>query len=235
MDTRILDRIRKLNALAGNNPSEQEATLAAQKVQELLMEYNLTMRDIETREPEKNKQESYGKAEVDIDANKLTMTWKSLLFSGVARLNFCSVIRLSSATTRIAIIGKRSNVEVVCYLSDTLINQIERLSREASRHVLENKAMYQREFCRGAASRVLARMREQNERAQAASETCTALMRVTGKELDIAVKGFFPHLTYSSHRVNNSTGGYRDGQSAANGIGLNRGGIGQGQQRQISA
>jgi len=42
---KILDRVRKLFSLAGNNPSEEEATAAALKAQELISRYNLTVTD----------------------------------------------------------------------------------------------------------------------------------------------------------------------------------------------
>lgn len=40
---KMLEKVRKLMALAGNNPSEQEAQAAALKAQELIAKYNLDM------------------------------------------------------------------------------------------------------------------------------------------------------------------------------------------------
>ena len=40
---KMLDRVRKLLALAGNNPSEQEAQAAALKAQQLIAKYNLDL------------------------------------------------------------------------------------------------------------------------------------------------------------------------------------------------
>lgn len=45
--TKILAKIRKLLALAGNNPSQEEAQAAALKAQELLAEHGLSMAEVE--------------------------------------------------------------------------------------------------------------------------------------------------------------------------------------------
>lgn len=44
---KILDKVRKLLSLAGNNPSEEEAIAASLKAQELIAKYNLQLTDIE--------------------------------------------------------------------------------------------------------------------------------------------------------------------------------------------
>lgn len=43
----ILQKVKGLLALSGNNPSEAEATAAALKAQELIAKYNLTLTDVE--------------------------------------------------------------------------------------------------------------------------------------------------------------------------------------------
>ena len=43
----ILEKIRKLLALAGNNPDEHEATLASERAQEMLLKYNLSLFEVE--------------------------------------------------------------------------------------------------------------------------------------------------------------------------------------------
>ena len=44
---KILDKVKKLLALAGNNPSEEEAKAASLKAQQLMAEYNLTLTEAE--------------------------------------------------------------------------------------------------------------------------------------------------------------------------------------------
>lgn len=47
---KVLDKVKKLLALSGNNPSEEEAKSAALKAQKLMAEYNLTLADAEEDE-----------------------------------------------------------------------------------------------------------------------------------------------------------------------------------------
>ena len=46
---KVLDKVKKLLALAGNNPSEAEAQAAALRAQELIAKYNLTIADDEEK------------------------------------------------------------------------------------------------------------------------------------------------------------------------------------------
>lgn len=51
---KILKKIENLLALAGNNPSENEAIAAALKAQELMAKYNIELADIEGEKPKNN-------------------------------------------------------------------------------------------------------------------------------------------------------------------------------------
>lgn len=47
---KMLEKVQKLLALAGNNPSEEEAKAAAMKAQELIAQYNLDLSDLSSEE-----------------------------------------------------------------------------------------------------------------------------------------------------------------------------------------
>ena len=223
MEMKILDRIKKLQALAGDNPSESEAIAAAAKVQDLLLEHNLSMSDVDSHslgEP----QERIGKAEYAIpNANKLTITWKSILYHGIAKINFCETIKLNNST-KIALIGKPSNVQTVVYLADVLVRQIERMARAEGQTVLSNRALYEREYCLGAAQRVLRRLREAKDQATS-SGPGMALVVASGKQVDKVFRTFFPNIRHTRSSIGGRTSGYGAGQSAGNGISLPGGGI----------
>ena len=233
MVEKLLDRIKKLQALAGNNPNEAESHAAAAKVQALLFEHNLDMRDVEGHVL-KGREEAYERTDTYLKATAWTMKWKSTLYNGVSKHNFCHVV-FHSGSTRLTMIGKRSNIEAVCYLSEYLIGAIERLSVSGSRHILTKKAMYQREFCFGAMSRVLARLREERERAAQASGQSTALVVVSNRELQQVVSAHFPHLHQSKPTISNRSGGYAAGREAGGRISMPGRGVGQhGGQAQIA-
>ncbi len=223
MENKLLDRIKKLQSLAGNNPSESEAIAAAAKVQELLLEHNLSMADVDGHEVGETA-EKVGKARYTIpNADELTITWKSYLYHGIAKNNFCNSLS-HRGTLNISIVGKPSNVIAVCYLADVLINQIERLAAKEAKSVLRNKALFQREYCFGAAQRIVARLREARERSTA-SVTSQALVLASGAELARVFGGFFPDVRRVSTQVSGRTSGFGAGRNAGNGISLPGGGI----------
>ena len=76
---KILEKIKKLLALAGNNPSEEEAKSASLKAQQLMAEYNLTLAE----DDEDNKLE-FANAEFKCGADN---QWKYGL-AGVVAKNF---------------------------------------------------------------------------------------------------------------------------------------------------
>ena len=49
----VIEKVKKLLALSGNNPNEQEAQSALLKAQKMLAEYNISMAEVETVSPEK--------------------------------------------------------------------------------------------------------------------------------------------------------------------------------------
>jgi hypothetical protein len=79
---KILDRIQKLIALS-TSPNENEAAVAAEKAQALLIEHNLSMADV--------KASTHKKVEYTINNVKTTpYPWHRLLAQAVAKLYFCT-------------------------------------------------------------------------------------------------------------------------------------------------
>jgi len=62
---KLAERIRKLLALAGNNPSEAEAAMAMERASALLAEHNLTMAEVETLGTDDERIEGTYKSERD--------------------------------------------------------------------------------------------------------------------------------------------------------------------------
>jgi uncharacterized protein DUF2786 len=143
---RIAERIRKLLALASNNPSENEATIALEKASALMAEHNLTMAQVD----------AHGTGDERIEekhnAAYRQQTWARLIWGSVARLNFCMhrywhnnrgdtgwhikpggkhEKRPPREVDEHIIIGTRSNVEATKAMCDYLINTVERLARES--------------------------------------------------------------------------------------------------------
>lgn len=90
---RISDKIRKLMALAGNNPSEAEAAAAMAKAQELLASYNLDMAQLDqsTATADRDKRDAMGggvrlKQKVERSA---MFVFQRQLWQALAETNFC--------------------------------------------------------------------------------------------------------------------------------------------------
>lgn len=75
----VLEKVKKLFALASNNPSKEEAEIAALKAQELMAEYDLEMSEVNSVELEKT--EDIAEVPVDVKAKK----WKYVLAQIVAK------------------------------------------------------------------------------------------------------------------------------------------------------
>ena len=224
----ILNRVKKLLALTiERGATPEEAATACAKAQELLFEHNLSMSQVDTSEfgiPS----EKIENVEVNLDANTRTIGWKRSLLNCIAKNNFCSSLYVPG-TTKMHIVGKPSNVQVVEYMSVTIGAEIERLGRHAVKFVLTKKAAYITSFCNGATSTVISRLNEQERMNRTANAQSTALVVQSKGEIDKAFNAFFPRTTTVSRRRSVSDiGGYNAGREAGKNIGIHAG-IGQGQ------
>lgn len=123
---RVIERIKKLLALAGNNPNEAEAQAAAAKAQEMLEQHNLDIATIgrtaagRPRKDQKQKGGLYG--------------WQRKLWESVAKLNFCSYWSIkglkAGSTYEHRILGSHANVVSTELMADYLQKSIERLAQE---------------------------------------------------------------------------------------------------------
>ena len=99
MNDKILDRIRKLFALAGNNPNVHEAESAMKSAKRLLDKHNLSMFDV----AEKNE------VGIKIEDN-VNMPWIRTLYQAICLLYDCKyVLDKTSKPTKHLIIGTESN------------------------------------------------------------------------------------------------------------------------------
>ncbi len=230
----ILWKIKKLLHLADGtrNSNTEEAASAAAKAQEMMFKYNLDMADVDGLTEEDA--EVIGKDDYIVRANRNSLGWKGILLGGICSVNFCRVVHSGGeGSSKMTIFGKPSNVQVGVYLYEYLEREIGRLAVEGLQEngIFEHKAAWGRSFCMGAVHTVLRRLKEQRRQDETSTEKCTALVMVSDKQLDAAVRAEYPHLQ-TVRRTYQVNGGYGAGQRAGEGIGLHRG-VGQGVRRQI--
>jgi Protein of unknown function (DUF2786) len=124
---KIADRIRKLLALAGNNPSEAEAAAAMEPAAALMAEHNLTMMKVETSDEAQ-------RIETHYDGQRPRQTWARTIWNAVATLNFCLYYYQTPRPPRVgdrhSVIGTRVNVVSTQIMAQYLVETVERLARE---------------------------------------------------------------------------------------------------------
>ena len=227
----ILERIKKLHALATRNSNTHEAAAAAAKAQELCFQHNLELEEvIKVRGAEKA---PYVQADYVMKAGRNDAPWKRTLFDGICKANFCKAVQYPG-TSKMGVVGQRHNFEVVCYLFEYLTKEIERLALDSciKEGIFTKRARYIKQFCEGASASVYWRLKAQHKEQTASAEDCRALVVVKDKELDAAVRQIWPNLrkTYRSVTYGN---GYSQGQVAGRSIGINPA-VGQGSRGLLS-
>lgn len=111
-DEKVIDKIRKLLALSGNNPNEHEREQAMQRALEMLAKHNLTMSDVGPIGRDKPQLHL-----TDIHSDR----WRMILCSAVAELYYCRVLLRNG---RILFLGTPQNAAAAQEISSWLISII---------------------------------------------------------------------------------------------------------------
>ncbi|MEX0683416.1 MAG: DUF2786 domain-containing protein [Dehalococcoidia bacterium] len=204
-NARILEKVRRLLALSTSS-NEHEAALAAAKAQELLLTYNLELADVPAVQREDVTQEVLNTGN--------TASWVGVLLGSVARHNFGDAIYLGDGQR--AIIAQPHNIEVIKYLYDYLVREINRLADRgwASFDGYASSARrWKTGFRFGAISAIDARLEAERRKAQQASVDTRALIVTSDEAVRAAVHRYYPQLR--TRKVGGGDlGGYGAGRAA---------------------
>ena len=212
----ILSRVQALmNKTVEKGCTPEEAAAATALAQNLLFKHNLSL--AQAKDHKKADKEAIKNHTTKVQGAKVSHRWRQTLATVVARYNWCSVI-VDRESEVFWIIGKPSNVAVAEYLSEVVGDQIHKLGQKAC----DSRSFYM-SFCRGAIATIDRRLRAQQEANIHAAAGSTALVVQSEKELEEAVKNFFPKLKDArATRVTNSAG-YLAGKKAGESISMNKG------------
>jgi hypothetical protein len=162
---KIVERIRKLMQLAGNNPSEAEREAAMRKAHQLLIQHNLNIQDVqETVE--------------SVDVHPDTVAWKNepwrrTILSAIAKLYFCQVVfSVKERKVRANFVGMRVDAEVAKAVSNSILVS---LAHQAELHHRANGGGWV-SFANGAAQAIYWRCMDMIETAQNEKVPGTALV-----------------------------------------------------------
>ncbi len=120
---KIINKIRKLTALAERAGSEAEAETAMSLVHELLTKYNISIADIkstgDTEYEQRVFRETYGQA------------WVRIIYAAISSLYFCRCFyNTSEGRQNISVVGRPLNVETVKYIMEVVLRTANRQARE---------------------------------------------------------------------------------------------------------
>ena len=168
----VLKRIRALLAMSRGNANEHEAMIAGRKVQEMLVEFNLSESDVEQRDV-------HGKI---IEDNELMTSssnpWRRDVALAVARLYLCDYywchVKFNTAKRKCGyiradrhnFIGLAHNVVVAKEMFVYFVDTVERLAKD-SRKANKQTHAYEHAFRHGCATRLTARLWERTEQVTA--------------------------------------------------------------------
>ncbi len=129
IDAKLVERMKKLLALATNNDNEHQATAAMEKLTAMLEEHNLDMavlgKSDATRKDAKRKGGLYG--------------WQRKLWDSVAKLNFCVYFSIrgldKGSSYEHRLVGSHANVIATEMMATYLQDTIERLAAQWAKDV----------------------------------------------------------------------------------------------------
>lgn len=156
----VIDKVRKLLALAKNNDNEHQAEAAANKARELLEAYNLDMAIVNKAH------NTFAPRDKQILRGGL-YNWQRNLWNQAAALNFCKYwsIRGTTAGSQYEheLLGSRANVIATQIMANYLQEAIERLAQNWVRTNRPGKSVFIKEaiaFREGVAERLVNRIWE---------------------------------------------------------------------------
>lgn len=229
IDDSIVLKIKKLkNLTSSNNPAE--AALAAEKMQELLIKYNVDIKTVDAASIHKH--EDYTKEYQDIVGNgRNRKIWQLDLARTIAVNNLC---RLLESRNNIIWIGKKSNIEACQFMLSSIAFDLERiadanwealsyLKSQGKLLTLPHGKRWKASFFAGAVNEISNRLYE-SSRNLSQSENVMALITLSGKELQEAQDKFFPKVRHVSRASNPlDSGGYNAGRAAGKSLQFKKG------------
>lgn len=156
----ILKKVKKLLALAGNNPNEHERLRASEAAHDLLAKHNLTLAQV--------KDSLDGPGEYLCDTIKINEEWIKYVLHAATKLYFTSwFMRSKKGAQHPILIGTAENVGVTVEVTKWLIKM---MRKEAKLRYPEGCIIQKRSFLLGAAevlaARAIVRLEEERQNRQ---------------------------------------------------------------------
>lgn len=233
MDQKLINKIQNILARAdadrNDNPHERE--IAMRQANALLVKHGLSMTDITDQTERKDTLGALGRTQETLGSRYV---WEAGVWSAVAKLNACQVIRTPRRTGRIQIslIGRQLNCTVTKQIAAYVVASIK---REAKAQGFSSVAFGVGAWT-GVSDQVdeLLEARKRNVLDNEVVPESTAMMVIDQHkqslaETNKATKEFFPRIRSGSYGYNGDRAGTSEGRAYGRKVGLNNqlGGAGQ--------
>ena len=205
---KAMDKIQKLLALAGENGLKQdnvnEGSSAMKKALELMEKYGLRFADFDKETGKSNVQQSRIPA-----ADKRNGDWCGILINGISKIFNC---RMVVTGDEYSIFGGSGDIDMLVWYYKFLKIKIARMGTPYNNNVKDKN-----NYCYGVTIKVLNRLKEMFEEAEALQTPETkALVLVASQDVEDAMNKAFPTLKQKTCRNINrndilASRGYRDG------------------------
>jgi hypothetical protein len=226
---KLVDKARKLVALS-KSPNEHEAASAAEKMQALVAEYNLSMLEV-MQEPD-----HVGNRIVIIDREIITASnpWRRRLANALAALYFCKYFYtpFGKSKNQHCFVGLEANVAVTKVMFTYLLGAVNALATKGAKGLPKREqSPYRVTFREACTSRLCARIHERIEQAKEGGKVKTetgttlpallSLYEQSKQENEDFVEQVIGELKSRKTKVSIlHTQGFRDGDEAGQRIGL---------------
>lgn len=204
-----------------------EAEAFAAKVQQLLLQYELDVKDLKNQTGE-----SLVIIEKRFDTKILTTrhesNWAIYLYNACAKACFCTVLAYgrSAATTFVTLIGTEVNIEMLHLMASRLAVQIRKVARiEFARYVGPDKRnTWIRGFLKGACHGISQKLRNDAARIMIDQPQMSALVHDKDASMRKYMEEHYPKLGVSKGRAGSSTDGYLRGKEVGSTMDVNQSG-----------
>jgi Protein of unknown function (DUF2786) len=228
---KVIDRVRKLLALAGNNTSAAEAAAAAAKANKLIDEYRLSSVDYE--ETEVNTQEPIEEDPDYIYESGKVTAWRCLLIKvlcrhyGVAHWNDTSYAT-GRKVSRYRLVGRRSDIGFVRYLNTYLTSECIRLSQAEAKGM---GRVFVASYCEGFVNGVAEQLKVSRVEAKA-NASSSAIVKIDARQQEAREEMYKLHTnlrtvksaSYAQHDKMAFAAGQQRGKNIHLGASLSTGG-----------
>jgi hypothetical protein len=212
---KVIDRVRKLLALAGNNTSSAEATVAAAMANKLIEEHRLSTADLE------GKEDSFVEPIVEADdyvyQSGRINPWKANLvrvltrFYGCAYWNDCTWEITGRQVSRYRLVGRQSDIQLVNFMYAWLSTECTRLSASEAKG---RGRVFVASYCEGFVDGINIQFKASRLQAQATA-TSAAIVKIDARGEESKTALYNMHTNLRTKK--SSSYSQRDGQAFAAG------------------